>query len=279
MASSRINKNWLLLGLAVALGIGAVYLSNRVLTTHMQELDAQAKKGQKTVKVIVAGRDLPSGETLTSKDLAVRSVPAQWVHSTALRPQDFDGIERQRLASPLKAGETLLQSHLEGKGNAVFSASLKKGYRALTFEVDAVNSISGMLRPGDRIDLIYTGKSQASTDEVTVPLLSNVSVMATGQTVTRQDEQTGKERTFSTITLEVSPEDADRLIVAKEVGHITAILRHPDDGARNGTRMMDPASLIAGGPNNGQYVEYIVGAGGGIAQSTLAQVAAHKNVH
>jgi pilus assembly protein CpaB len=279
MALPRINKNWVLLGIAVALGIGAVYLSNSLIQRRLAEVEASAHRGEQTMRVVVANRDMQRGDTLTKDDLAVREVPKEWVHSTAILPDGIDPYLQQRLASPLKRGETLIESHLEGKGANVFSSIVRKGWRALSFEVDTVNSVSGMLRPGDRIDLIYTGKSQASTDEVTVPLLSNVSVMATGQTVTRQDEQTGKERTFSTITLEVSPEDADRLIVAKEVGHITAILRHPDDGARNGTRMMDPASLIAGGPNNGQYVEYIVGAGGGIAQSTLAQVAAHKNVH
>jgi pilus assembly protein CpaB len=288
MARPRINKNWLFLGLAAALGIGAVVLSNSLLKHRMQELDAEAHRGQQTVRVIVASRNLARGQSLTSKDLAIREVPREWVHSTALKPADFDTIQNQRLATALKRGETLLQSHLEGRGATVFSANLKKGWRALTFEVDTVNSISGMLRPGDRIDLIYTGKpvqtanlgglAGAEEDNVTLPLLSDVTVLATGQTITKHDAQ-GQPHDFSTITLEVSPLDADRIIVAKDGGHLTALLRHPEDEARNETQLMNKANLVAGTGKGsaapGPYVEYIVGgSGGGLAKTTtVAEIA------
>ena len=86
--------------------------------------------------------------------------------------------------------------------------------------MSSVNSISGMLRPGDRIDLIYSNKGSQGQD-LTMPLLSNVTVLATDQSVSKRDES-GKERSFSTITLEVSPLDADRIIVAKASGQLTA---------------------------------------------------------
>ena len=160
--------------------------------------------------------------------------------------------------------------HSEGNGNQVFSATLKKGWRALTFEVDAVNSISGMLRPGDRIDLIYTargisGGPAGSDVDVTAPLMSNVTVLATDQSVTKRDLETGKERSFSTITLEVSPLDADRIIVAKESGRLTAVLRHPEDESANTTRALTAANLSGRGTareTSGPSVEYIVGGNG-----------------
>jgi len=271
MALPRINKNWILLGLAVVLGLGAMALSNKLLQRRMADLEAEAKRGQETVRVVVANRDMERGDAITSDDLAVRQVPKEWVHSTAVMPGEVGGIERQRLASPVKRGETLLKGHLDGLGATVFSATLKKGQRALTVEVDTVNSINGMLRPGDRIDLIYTGKAKGSDEEMTLPLLSNVNVLATGQTVTRQDDKTGQERSFAAITLELSPRDADRIVVARQGGRLTAVLRHPDDLARNGTQVMAPSSLISGGTVSGRDVEFIVGGGGGIAQSTITQ--------
>jgi pilus assembly protein CpaB len=291
MPRPRINKNWLFLGLAVALGVGAIYFSNSLLQQRMKDLEAESHKGERMTKVIVASHDLKVGDALTEHDLAVRSVPEQWVHSTALRPDDFEDVRHQRLASPLKRGETLLQSHLEGKGTQVFSATLQKGWRALTFEVDDVNSISGMLRPGDRIDLIYTGKppskgiadalNPAAGEDVTLPLLSNVRVLATGTSVTKRDAQ-GQNKDFPTITLEVSPLDADRVIVAKAGGHVTALLREPQDGARNDTRPLTPDSLVAGSTGGaGRYVEYIVGGNGGGVASTmqLAQGGTGTAVH
>jgi pilus assembly protein CpaB len=130
-----------------------------------------------------------------------------------------------------------------------------------------------MLRPGDHIDLIYTGKGANQTEDQTLPLLSGVTVLATGQTVTKTDDATGKDRTFSTVTLEVSPLDADRVIVAKAGGRVTAVLRHPDDLATNSTRPLVAANLLGGIGGNGNTVQYIIGGGGGLAQLLQGQVA------
>jgi len=265
----KINTNWLLFGLAIALGLGAVYLSNSMLKSRMSELEEDAKRGQTTVDVVVAKRDLERGDSIDSEAVAVRSMPKQYVHESALRPEQFSTIENQRLAVPLKRGEALLTSLVEGNGSAVFSATLRKGLRALTFEVDMVNSISGMLRPGDRIDLIYSSRGLDGAREMTLPLLSNVTVLATDQTLTKREDATGKLRSFSTITLELSPVDADRVIVAKASGQLTAVLRHPEDVAANTTGPLTAAQLMSGSAamsSDGRTIEYIVGGGGGIAQ-------------
>ena len=267
MALRRIpfNANWLLLGAAVALGLAAAHFSNRLLERRMAELEAAAQRVDETVEVVVANRDLERGEALSGEALAVRSVPKEYVHAAAVRPSQFESFERQRLAAPLRRGEVLLDVHAEGNGTNVFSALLRKGSRALTFEVDAVNSISGMLRPGDRIDLLLSTRGGANGAELTAPLLSNVSVLATDQRVSKRTDENGREHQFSTITLEVSPLDAARIIVAKSSGHLTAVLRHPDDAVPNKLKAMSVAQLL-GAPNGraeGQVVEYIVGGGGG----------------
>jgi pilus assembly protein CpaB len=272
----QINTNWLLLGVAIALGAGAVYLSNNVIQRKMAQLEAEAKRGQETVRVVVAKRDMARGETIQGEDMAVREVPKEFIHASAVLPSQFGDFERQRLVAPIKRGEVLLPMHSEGNGNSVFSSTLKKGYRALTFEVDAVNSISGMLRPGDFIDLIYSTKSAAAEQgDVTVPLMSQVAVLATDQTLTKHDDGTGRARTFSTITLEVTPLDADRIIVAKSAGQLTAVLRHPDDGLVNGTRAMSALNLLGPGRKGltPRTIEYIVGGQGGAAEVKLARIA------
>ena len=87
-------------------------------------------------------------------------------------------------------------------------------------------------------------------------------------TVIRRDEN-GKERNFSTSTMELSPQDAQRVIVAKQAGRLTALLRHPDDKAANPSGAMDPTVLLSGRVRraNGerQGIEYLVGGGGGPA--------------
>jgi pilus assembly protein CpaB len=270
----KINTNWLLLGVAIALGVGAVVLSNHLIQRRMAQLEEEAHRGRQTVNVVVAKRDMARGEPISADAMAVREVPAEFVHADAVRPDQFSALERQRLAVPMKRGDVLLPVHSEGNGGQVFSATLKKGLRALTFEVDAVNSISGMLRPGDRIDLIYSARPPSNAgggeEDVTAPLLSNVAVLATDQHLSKREEDGGKERSFSTITLEVSPYDADRIIVAKGAGRLTAVLRHPEDEAPNSTRALTAANLASRGDgkaNLGPSIEYIVGGSGGVAQS------------
>jgi pilus assembly protein CpaB len=265
----KINTNWLLLGVAIALGIGAVVLSNHLIQRRMAQLEEEAHSGRQTVSVVVAKRDMARGEPITSEAMAVRDVPLEFAHADAVRPDQFTALERQRLAVPMKRGDVLLPVHSEGNGGQVFSATLKKGYRALTFEVDMVNSISGMLRPGDRIDLIYSARPSSTTgggdEDVTAPLLSNVAVLATDQRLSKREDDGGKERSFSTITLEVSPYDADRIIVAKGAGRLTAVLRHPEDELPNATRALTAANLASRGDgkaNLGPSIEYIVGGGG-----------------
>lgn len=263
----KINTNWLLLGLAIVLGGGAAYLGNRALERRMHELDEQARQGHETIPVVVAKRDLARGDAIGPEHFAVRAVPKEFLHGDAVRPAQFSEMERQRLAVSLKRGDVLLPVHSEGNGSQVFSATLNKGRRALTFEVDAVNSISGMLRPGDRVDLIYSARAQeSSSTEVTRPLLSNVEVLATDQVLSRRDEETGRERSFTTITLELTPLDAQRVIVAKQSGRLTALLRHPEDKDDNRTAALSADALLHGIANGrgaaGQAVEFIVGGSG-----------------
>ncbi|WP_296226857.1 Flp pilus assembly protein CpaB [Ralstonia sp. UBA689] len=266
----KINRNWVMLGLAVALGLSATFLSNKLLRDRVASIEEEARRGRKMVSVVVAKKDLQRGDTLNADVLAVRQIPADYVHSTAILPNQFDAIVNQRLVTPLKRGEELLEAHTEGRGTQIFSGMLKVGSRALTFPVDEINSISGMLRPGDKIDLIVTlrdanpGAAQGSKD-MTFPLLSNVAVLATGQQIGRggrNDDPNTAKQTFATVTLETTPEDANRIITAESTGKLTAVLRNPEDGQPNGVKPLTASDLMR---NSGKRntVEMIVGGGGG----------------
>lgn len=270
----RLNKNWALLILALALGGGAAYVSDRLLSEHLQALKDEALRGKEMVQVVVAKQEIARGESITAAGFAVREVPREFLQSDAITPDSFAQMENQRLAVGLKRGDVLLPAHSEGLGGQVFSATLTKGRRALTIEVDTVNALSGMLRPGDRIDLIYSGRSSLPGDssELSLPLLSNVLVLATDQSLSKRDESSGKERGFSTVTLDVSPRDAQRIVVAKQTGRLTATLRNPDDGARNTTGLVSAADLTQGTGNQGPTVEIITGGGGALAEVQLARL-------
>lgn len=248
----KANRNWLLLTAAIAMGLVAAFLMNKAVQQRMAQLDEQARVGQEMLEVVVANRDLGQGDVLNSEVLAVRQIPKQYVHAAAISTARFAQIENARLQVPIRRGEALLAAHIDGLGNRVFSTILKKGMRALTLEVDDISSTAGMLRPGDRVDLIYSVKTQDQTpgggERILFPLLSDVSVLATGQSVTKQDAK-GAERRYTNVTLEVSAENANRILLARSTGELTAILRSPDDDQHNGGAVLTPDALIPANPS------------------------------
>jgi pilus assembly protein CpaB len=253
-----LNRNWLMLAGAIALGALAMGLSHKMLSDRMAQIDREARAHQTLVKVVVAKQDLPRGARISPEFFAARDVPAEYVHASALRPDQFSQYVGQRLAAGLKQGEPVLELHLESN-SLVFSSTLAKGNRALTTEVDEVNSISGLLRPSDHIDLMVTAHGTgSSTSETTFPLMSNVEVLATGQIIRKRDG-TNQPKTYTTITMSVSPEDAERIVVAKASGKLTAVLRNPEDERPNATTAMNIDDLMPKKAKKGLAVQYIVG--------------------
>jgi pilus assembly protein CpaB len=261
LSSLPLSRNWLTLGGAILMGGVAVFLSHKWLHDYRAQIDRQVREAHQMVQVVVAKHDLERGAPIVVDNFSLREIPAEYVHASALRLDQFDQYAGQRLAVGLKRGEPLLEAHLEST-STVFSSTLPVGQVALTTEVDEVNSISGMLRPSDRIDLILTAHpSQGGSAETTFPLLSNVEVLATGQ-VTRKRDGTNQPRMYTTITMALSPENADRVVVAKNSGKLTAVLRNPDDKRPNSTVAMRIDELIPQSKTRTLHVQYIIGGSG-----------------
>ena len=235
----RPNKTWTILGIALFIGVLAAFAAYRYLRTQIDEIETRAKG--KTVVVLVAKTDVPKGAHLSADNVAVRNVPLEYAHSVALTPEDFDRVKGQPLAYPLKAGEMILWGLMETQRAPTFSARIDPGHRAMTVAVDEINSISGMLEPGDSIDLVVTidkdGKKR------TFPMMQNVLVMATGSRSV-DDPASGERRSYSTVTIDTTPQQAQNIIVARDAGKITALLRNPGDKQVVGSASVDLASLM-----------------------------------
>jgi pilus assembly protein CpaB len=223
-----LNKNWLVISAALALGGLAAFGTQRYIRSHIDEIDLRERM-RKTVKQVVAKQDLGKGAVLTPDTVAVREIPAEWAHSNALTPDQFDRAEGAALAYPVRQGEPVLWSQLAGQRAPSFSARLAPGRRAVTVAVDEISSLSGMVEPGDRIDLVVS--TRMGERPSTLTLLQSVLVLAVGA---RADQRAGAEageRSFTTMTLDVSPLQAKRIIAARESGRLTALLRAPADQA------------------------------------------------
>ncbi len=289
LGKMKINRLWMLVAMALVLGLLATWLAVTYLRNREQamqvELSERAKGGQ-TVTVIVPTSDLPKGTVLNESMVAGREIAADLVYAQTVRADQFDQIAGKPLLAPVLRGRPLMREQVIDDKPMDFSSLLTVGMRAITVDIDELNSIAQMLRPGDFIDLnlISTdvGAPAGQSGQQIFPFLQRVKVIATGTRVrgmsaaAPQTPQSGVPDSFNTVTVEVTPEEAAVIALAQTSGRIRTTLRSPEDKALANYGMVTTAQLLggrlkpgapggsaSGRPLTGVKVEYIVGGKGG----------------
>lgn len=212
---------WGIAGLSAAC---AAWAAQRYLDDQAEQARTALRGGM--VERLVADRPLDAGMELALAYLAVRQVPAAWAASHGLVPGDAARAQGKRLAWPLRAGEVLTEMHLAAPEPARLAERLTPGRRALTITVSQASSQSGLLQPGDRIDLFVALPRDGR--KATTSLLQDVVVLATGNAM-EGAVAGGGGRSFRTVTLDVSLDDALLLLAAREEGEMVAVLRASGD--------------------------------------------------
>ena len=225
----KLNANVIMLVVSVLLGAIAVYFSRSFIEEQVDYYKTQLEKTETMVTIVVPKRAMRQGEVVTEASLSLREVPERYAHDNAVNGSNFSNAVGQRMRTDLSPGKSLLWAHLEGGDTATFSNTLVEGNRALTVPVDEINSISGFLQPSDNIDLFIT--DNRGGEKQIYPIMQNLHVLATG--IKTEVDKSGKPtgRTYNTITVQVTPENAKRIVLAQSVGKLTATLRNPDDSA------------------------------------------------
>ena len=211
---------------SVAAAIGSVVLGH----LYFRRLEAEVSGGPK-VAVLVAARDLPVNGVVTEQNVAVRDVPQAYVEGRQIRAPDLQKVLGARIAAGLKANDALLWTALArfSDQHRVLSGLVQNGMRAVSFDVHA-GDFDGLLRPGDRVDVLFTlnPKEDASA---TTTLLQNLLVLSVGDDIARAD-QTGPAASIrggDSVTLSVTALQAQIVTQARERGRLTLSLRNPDD--------------------------------------------------
>jgi pilus assembly protein CpaB len=233
-------KEKIILLLSVLIGILALFATNRYLYRQRQELLGTLKK----VKIVVAGRDLPSNTVLKGDDLAMRDEIQSAVGDNFVAPEEHYKILGRRLLYPLKLGAPVLWSQVENAEQVRrgLSATVRFGMRAISISVSGAETVSGLVQPSDRVDILGTFSLPSRTapgemETVTLTVLQDVSVLATGSQLARPDIAGGGADTFraggyNAVTLEVTPREAELLVFIQHMrglGQLTLSLRHQDD--------------------------------------------------
>ena len=291
----RVNRYAVMLVGAFALAIVAVLLLHSYLkqqkNQYQQQLAAQLSAGM--VQVVVPTRNLVPGTVASGQNMAERLYPQDLIYSSTITAAKWPDYAGRTLARSVQVGKPLLENDFIAKANNDFASTLPKTMRAVTINVDTLNSINGLVRPDDRVDVLLTGafgpkngQGGARENEV-LPLLHLTKVLATGhrflgehvaesQLANGLEQPVAMPMEYSTVTLEVTPQQASELILAQQVGNLRVVLsnlRSPTPGVLQVPRM-DQTQLMArltgsaGGYGADQGVQYIIGqANGGISQS------------
>ncbi|MBU6497149.1 MAG: Flp pilus assembly protein CpaB [Rhodospirillales bacterium] len=212
----------------------------------LQPPTAQASAAAQKVAdeaVLVAGRDLQAGSLLKPDDIGLVRMPTEKVpagaslDSQASRQQLIGSMVRRRLG----AGETLLPADLLRPGDHGFLAAvLGAGMRAVTIGVDAITGSAGLIWPGDKVDVLLThqleGPGLAPGKRVAAEtVLQNVRVIAIDQQLVQgASPGSADSKPATTVTLEVTADDAERVSVAVRLGRLSLVVRSarptpPDD--------------------------------------------------
>ncbi|MFK7888009.1 MAG: Flp pilus assembly protein CpaB [Gammaproteobacteria bacterium] len=245
--------------LAVALvsGGAAAYFGQQMINDSIARQKAAINEQYQPVEAVVAAFDIRVGEMLSFENLLIREVPSGFLHADAITPDYVENIVGRRLLYPIRRGEVLLQSHAATKLGNTFSTMIPKGQRALTFPVDQISSVNGLLRPADKIDLLVTMDDRNNKTQ-TMPLLTDVTVLATGEAVDELDATETGDR-YQTITVAVTSESAARITHARESGTLSVILRAPDDQGATFPKRVDDDYLMGPKPKRKRGIEIIRG--------------------
>jgi pilus assembly protein CpaB len=240
MALTAGKRRLVLLAVAFIMAGLAAFLTKVYLDRKTAELEARFVDRTEKMRVVVPKRNLPAGTRIDVGDFAARPMQADTVPPDAVLPGDIDRALGQSLKVALPLGRPLLWGYLSSGVNPSFSDMLDENRRALTIAVDELNSISGMIRPADRIDLFVIGRNPSGApnvreEKIVNPLLQDVLVKATGNIVRRETGQDGKEydRRYSTLTLDLLPDEIGKVLIAQENGELKAALKRPEQDSVN----------------------------------------------
>jgi len=197
------------------------------LFMYMKRFEAETSGGEK-VGVLIATRELKLGEKLDKSALGVRPLPQAYLEQRHIRVADLDAVLGAQLTMSVHANEAVLWSDLSSSQaeRRDLSGLVQPGMRAFAFYAKKSAPFAGLLRPGDRVDVLFSPGDNVTESEATMTLLQNVLVLAVGADVGAGDVIATKGRA---ITISLTPEQSQLLTHAMSEGQLDVVLRNPED--------------------------------------------------
>jgi len=237
MAKSRAA---IMITCAVLLAGASIFLTKSWIQNQVQSGSGVENTSQiETTKVVVASARLANGNKLQKAHLNIVDWPSNLVPEgsfstiTEILGNDSENLEDRIVLRSIEINEPILKSRITGfGGRASLSALIAPGMRASTIRVNDVNGVAGFVLPGDHVDIMFTRKADVtsasrsnrkSADLQTDIFLQNMKVLAIDQD---SNEDRDKPSVSKSVTLEVTPVQAQKLILAMQMGKLSLSLRN-----------------------------------------------------
>jgi pilus assembly protein CpaB len=204
--------------------------------------------------VVVANVDIPFGAHISYEVVRLQDWPLE-----ALPPEAFltldellgSGSEEPRRARrSMVKGEPLVRGKVSDCGELVTIAdAIDPEKRVMTIRVDDVSGVGGFVTPGDRVDVVMIRQTDGNNNMVAATILQDITVRAIDQI---SDEDRDKPNVVRSVTVEVSPEDTQRLALAQQAGRLSLSLRNGVNRNVTPLRTVDVNQLVTrqeAGPN------------------------------
>lgn len=218
---------------ALLAAVGVAVLGFVLLGLYIRRFQIEATGGA-PVQLLMVAQDVDIGEPLTKEMLATRALPQAYVEDRHILAANISQVVGVRVGVALRANQTLLSTDLSSteRQSVSLAERVPKGKRAITIATRLTSSHSGLLRPGNSVDVLMTSHKGQGGDRVTLPLLQNLLVLAVGSNVKSAFDEGGEFRDGNnqlSVTLLVSLDQAALLAHADGKGALRLIVRNDDD--------------------------------------------------
>lgn len=245
-------RAFLMLGLALTMGVISVFLVHDWLA-RQAPAPTKEQASLPVAKVVVARTSLTFGSRIRRDHLKLVDWPSDAVPAGAFASfDDLVGGNDERVAlRSIEADEPILASKVSGAGGrATLSTVLTLDKRAVTIRVNDVLGVAGFVLPGDRVDVLLTREPEGGSP-ITDILLQNLRVLGVDQEASDRKE---KPLVARAVTLEVSPDEAQKLTLGAEVGTLSLALRNQANAEAAPTRTISLGDLHNAPPPKAQPV-------------------------
>lgn len=213
---------------SVAAALGSVGLGH----LYFQRVEGEISGGPK-IAVLVAAEDVPVGAALSEKLLGIRDIPQAYVEGRHVPASELKRVLGARLVGGLRANEAVLWSDLAkfSDRTRVLSGLVPNGMRAVAID-DRSADFDGLLRPGDRVDVLFSAGNKDDDASSTTTLLQNLLVLSAGGSIARVDDEasaSGVRGRGTSVMLSATVEQAQILTQAKIRGRLILTLRNAED--------------------------------------------------